>query len=137
MHRLGEASALTIRQVGAEGLCDFLAAAEAAFGASFARDEAALRSGVEEGTVGLHVAYVAGRSISAGRLETPPGRTFAGLYTGGVAPDQRGRGVYRALVRVRAEQAVRARAKPLTGPESGGRNRASVGPAVGARATFS
>jgi GNAT superfamily N-acetyltransferase len=36
-----------------------------------------------------------------------PGRAFAGLYGGGVAPAFRGKGIYRALVAVRAQEARR------------------------------
>ncbi|OYX32276.1 MAG: hypothetical protein B7Y99_08945 [Caulobacterales bacterium 32-69-10] len=97
-----------IRQVDAERLDAFLEATEAAFGHPFAGSADDLRAGLEHGTVSLHVAYVDGRPVGAGRLETPPGRAFAGLYSGGVSEASRHKGVYRALVRARAERAAAA-----------------------------
>ncbi|HZZ34676.1 MAG TPA: GNAT family N-acetyltransferase, partial [Caulobacteraceae bacterium] len=51
------------------------------------------------------VAYAGVAPVAAGRLEMIPGSAFAGLYGGGTAPEQRGRGVYRALVAARAAEA--------------------------------
>jgi len=56
-------------------------------------------------TFGLFLAFVAGRAVSAGRLEMPLGRAFASLWGGGTSPGFRGRGIYRALVRARVEVA--------------------------------
>jgi hypothetical protein len=97
-----------VRRLDVEGLDAFIAATEAAFGQPFAGSADELRFGLEHGTVSLHVAYVAGQPVGAGRLETPPGRAFAGLYGGGVSEGSRHRGVYRALVRTRAKQAAAA-----------------------------
>lgn len=44
--------------------------------------------------------------VSAARIELVPGTGFAGLWGGNTHPDYRGRGVYRALVAIRAEVAV-------------------------------
>ena len=54
----------------------------------------------------LFVAYLEGTPVASGRTDLPPGRSFAGLYGGGVNPSFRHRGVYRALVRRRAELAL-------------------------------
>jgi GNAT superfamily N-acetyltransferase len=50
----------------------------------------------------LFVAYGDGLPVASGRLEMPPGRSFASLWGGGTAPAYRRRGVYRALVAARA-----------------------------------
>jgi GNAT superfamily N-acetyltransferase len=55
--------------------------------------------------LGVFLATVNGRPVSAGRIDLPTGRSFAGLYGGGTAPAFRGRGIYRALVAARAELA--------------------------------
>ncbi|MFI7444567.1 GNAT family N-acetyltransferase [Nonomuraea indica] len=52
------------------------------------------------------VAVVGGRPVSAARMETRPGTDFAGLWGGGTVPDQRGRGLYRALLGFRARIAA-------------------------------
>jgi GNAT superfamily N-acetyltransferase len=53
----------------------------------------------------IYGAYLDGRPVASGRLTLPPRRSFAGLYGGGTAPEFRHRGIYRALVRARAEAA--------------------------------
>ncbi|MDO8902344.1 MAG: hypothetical protein Q7V15_13435 [Phenylobacterium sp.] len=98
---------LSIRTVATEAdVEDFLKAVQAAFGHPFRYDPAQLLAGIRGGEVSVHVAYADGVPIAAGRLEMPAGRSFAGLYTGGVAPAQRGRGLYRALVQSRAREAA-------------------------------
>lgn len=101
------APGLSIRTVATAGdVDDFLRAVEAAFGHPFRRDGALLLADIRAGVGSAHVAYVDGAPVAAGRLETPEGRSFAGLYTGGVAPAYRGRGLYRALVQSRAQEAA-------------------------------
>jgi GNAT superfamily N-acetyltransferase len=51
------------------------------------------------------VAYVNGVPASAGRLDMPAGRSFASLWGGGTVPRFRGAGIYRSLVKARAELA--------------------------------
>lgn len=98
---------LSIRTVTTdEDVSDFLRAVEAAFGHPFRHDAALLLADIGAGLASAHVAYVDGAPVAAGRLEMPPGRSFAGLYTGGVAPAYRGRGLYRALVQSRAKEAA-------------------------------
>lgn len=53
------------------------------------------------------VLAMAGRQpVSAARIEFLPGTEFAGLWGGGTLPQWRRRGIYRALVRYRAELAA-------------------------------
>jgi len=54
----------------------------------------------------LWVASVDGQMVGAGRLEPVAGTEFAGLWGGGVLPEYRGRGIYRALTDARARSAV-------------------------------
>lgn len=98
---------LSIRTVTTAGdIDDFLRAVEAAFGHPFRHDAAQLLADISAGLASAHVAYLEGAPVAAGRLEMPEGRSFAGLYTGGVAPAFRGRGLYRALVASRAREAA-------------------------------
>ena len=98
---------LSIRTVTTAGdINDFLRAVEAAFGHPFRHDAAQLLADIGAGLASAHVAYVDSAPVAAGRLEMPEGRSFAGLYTGGVAPAFRGRGLYRALVQSRAKEAA-------------------------------
>ncbi|MFE0462098.1 GNAT family N-acetyltransferase [Kitasatospora sp. NPDC058965] len=57
-------------------------------------------------TITLVVAMAGERPVSAARMETLPGVSFAGLWSGGTHPDWRGRGLYRALVAHRARLAL-------------------------------
>ncbi len=52
--------------------------------------------------------------VCAARIEFSPGTEFAGLWGGGTHPQWRGRGIYRALVRYRAELAASRGYKYLT-----------------------
>lgn len=56
----------------------------------------------------MYVAMASGLAISAARVEFLPDREFAALWGGGTLPEWRGRGIYRALVSIRA-QSARAR----------------------------
>jgi GNAT superfamily N-acetyltransferase len=64
--------------------------------------------------VGLFVALAGDLPVSAARIEFLPDTEFAGLWGGGTLPRWRGRGVYRALVRRRAELAVERGYRYLT-----------------------
>jgi GNAT superfamily N-acetyltransferase len=44
------------------------------------------------------IAYVDGRPAAAGRLQLPPGRSFASIWEGCTVPELRKRGIYLALV---------------------------------------
>ncbi|HWA60240.1 MAG TPA: hypothetical protein VG939_02645, partial [Caulobacteraceae bacterium] len=90
---------IEVRRVGDRaGVEDLVEANAAAFGHAEPWRVDALVPRLDDGSLGLYVAYADGRPISSGRLELAPGRAFAGLYGGGTAPEHRGRGVYRALV---------------------------------------
>lgn len=54
----------------------------------------------------LVAAFAGDRPVSAARAEFLPGRDFAGLWGGGTLPDWRGRGLYRALIGLRAALAA-------------------------------
>jgi GNAT superfamily N-acetyltransferase len=64
--------------------------------------------------IGLFVAMAGELPVSAARVEFLPGTEFAGLWGGGTLPRWRGRGIYRALVRYRAELAASKGYKYLT-----------------------
>jgi GNAT superfamily N-acetyltransferase len=87
------------------GIEDLVVANTAAFGAAEPWRVEALAPRLDDGSLGLYVAYADGKPISSGRLELAQGRAFAGLYGGGTDPAWRGRGVYRALVAARAAEA--------------------------------
>jgi GNAT superfamily N-acetyltransferase len=57
-------------------------------------------------TMAVVIAFAGDRPVSAARAEFEPGRDFAGLWGGGTLPDWRGRGLYRALVGLRAQLAA-------------------------------
>ena len=96
------------------GVRDFAAASAEAFG----RDEGARLDTwldrLDDPDQRLFVAYADGKPVASARLELPAGRSFAGLYGGGVKPEWRGRGLYRALVAVRAQEAMRRGYRWLT-----------------------
>ncbi|HKX17368.1 MAG TPA: GNAT family N-acetyltransferase [bacterium] len=92
------------------GLADFTVAAGTAFGRDAAWQAnriAQYETRLTDPAVGLYVAYANRRPVASARVDFPPGRSFAGLWGGGTIPGYRGRGIYRALVRVRAEEARR------------------------------
>jgi GNAT superfamily N-acetyltransferase len=79
-----------------------------AFGADKSELRASLLAAVAAApdTVAVVVALAGDRPVAAARAEFLPGRDFAGLWGGGTLPDWRGRGLYRALVGLRAELAA-------------------------------
>jgi GNAT superfamily N-acetyltransferase len=102
------------RAADEEGLADLMATNTAAFGREQAWLAAELKARLADPTLSLYVAYLEGRPVASGRLEMAPGRAFAGLYGGGVAPAYRGKGIYRALVAARAREARRRGYRYLT-----------------------
>ncbi len=62
----------------------------------------------------VYVAYVDGVPASYGRIDFPTGSDFAGLWGGSTLPEYRQRGLYTALVGVRAQEAIRRGARYLT-----------------------
>jgi GNAT superfamily N-acetyltransferase len=106
---------VTVRRVGdTAGLEDVLAVRAAAFGGEHAALEQELAARLADPTLALYVAYVDGTPAASARLEAPLDRPFAGLYGGGVRPQWRGRGLYRALVAARAEEAAGRGVRYLT-----------------------
>lgn len=63
---------------------------------------------------GLFVAMAGDVPVSAARIEFLPETEFAGLWGGGTLPEWRGRGIYRELVKHRAELAAERGYKYLT-----------------------
>lgn len=101
-------SGLEIRQVlDAAQLGDALRASEAAFGPNTHGFLDRYRNRLADPTVALFVAYADGSPAATGRLEMPPGKSFAGLWGGGTSPRFRHRGIYRSLVAARAALARR------------------------------
>jgi ribosomal protein S18 acetylase RimI-like enzyme len=96
------------------GIADLVAVSEAAFGRDEPWRAERLAGRLDDPTQALFVAYDGGVPVSSGRLELAPGKAFAGLYGGGTRPDYQGRGVYRALVAARAEEARRRGCRFLT-----------------------
>jgi GNAT superfamily N-acetyltransferase len=119
---LSEALPVTVSPLGVEvrrvrdaaGLEDLLAVDRTAFG----HDDGVLRRRVagrlEDPDMGLFVVYRDGSPVSGGRIETEPGKSFAGLWGGGTVPGQRGHGLYRTLLAARAELARERGARYLT-----------------------
>ena len=64
--------------------------------------------------VEIVLAMAGNEPVSAARIEFLPGTEFAGLWGGGTLPEWRRRGIYRALVRYRAELATARGYKYLT-----------------------
>ncbi len=64
--------------------------------------------------VGIILAMAGDDPVCAARIEFLPGTEFAGLWGGGTLPQWRRRGIYRALVRYRAELAAARGYKYLT-----------------------
>lgn len=95
------------RVVDEAGLRDAMSASEAAFGSDPHRYLDRYRDWLADPATALFVAYVDGSPASMGRLEMPPGRSFASLWGGGTSPAFRHRGIYRSLVAARADLARR------------------------------
>ncbi len=75
------------------------------------------------GFLNVYAAYVDGQPASAGWIYFHPGNPFANLFGGSTVPEQRGRGLYTALLAVRVQEAIRRGcgyltidASPMSGP---------------------
>lgn len=114
----GEAHAppgIEIRQVSDEaGVRDAAAANFAAFGKEDADAQAYYSRLVKDPNQGVFVAYARAAPVASGRIELTPGRSFAGLWGGGTDPIYRHKGIYRSLVRARADLAKRRGYRFLT-----------------------
>jgi len=96
---------IELRTVGPEGVDDLVAVHDAVFGGSHADLGAVVLAGLPRGTVVPVVAYDGPAPVAAGRLELYDGTPFAGLWGDSTLPSHRGRGIFRALVGVRAAAA--------------------------------
>jgi GNAT superfamily N-acetyltransferase len=93
---------IEVRTVGADGVADLVAVTDAVFGGDHTDLGAAVRAGLDRGTVVPVVAYDDAAPVAAARLELNEGTDFAGLWGGSTLPGHRGRGIFRALVARRA-----------------------------------
>lgn len=127
---LGEAAGLaaevplpdgvTLRRVVTEpDLRTMSAMSDRAFGdpVSAERAEGLVRRATMDAGTEFWVAEAGGEMVSAGRLEPVPGTDIAGIWGGGTLPPWRRRGIYRALLAVRARAAL-ALGKPLLHSDS-------------------
>jgi GNAT superfamily N-acetyltransferase len=86
----------------------------------FGRDESELRASLlaqlasAPPTTDLVIAMAGDQPVSSARTDFVAGTEFAGLWGGGTLPQWRRKGIYRALVRYRAELAARRGYKYLT-----------------------
>lgn len=80
---------------------------------AFGRDKAELREGIlaqlttTPDQLALVLAMAGDVPVCAARIEYVPNTQFAGLWGGGTVKEWRGRGIYKALVRYRAELAAK------------------------------
>jgi GNAT superfamily N-acetyltransferase len=106
---------VAVRRVRDEqGVTDYAAASGLAFGRDETERARRFMARLGDREQRLYVAYENGEPIAAGHLEFNGDRPFAGLWGGGTVPEQRSRGVYRALVAARAAEARRRGARYLT-----------------------
>jgi GNAT superfamily N-acetyltransferase len=106
---------LTIRRMeDAEGARQAAEANVRAFGPESGRDSYRYAEWLHDPDQAVFVATADGLPVASARLEMAPGRSFAGLYGGGTAPEHRHRGIYRSLVAARAVVAARAGYRFLT-----------------------
>lgn len=91
-----------------ERLEDFRMVAEEVFEKDYSMTTSLLAEAIRTNQPGhdAYVAYVDGVPASVGRLYTHPESAFAGFYGGGTRKAFRGRGLYRAVVAVRARDAA-------------------------------
>jgi GNAT superfamily N-acetyltransferase len=88
-----------------EALDGFMRAQAAAFGEEEHWRRNAYADRLADPDLGLYVAWVDGQPAAAARLEMSPDWSFGLLQGGGVSPEHRRRGLYRALVAARARDA--------------------------------
>ncbi len=89
--------------------------AEAVFGGDWSFTAGELQSQIDRQEIGHrgYIAYQGDEPAAIGRLYVHPQSHFAGLYGGGTLPAFRGRGLYRATVHARIDDAVRFGARYL------------------------
>jgi len=98
---------IEIRRVATiEDLQGFMAASDAAFGGEESWRRRAYPDRLSDPDLALYVALVSGKIVASARLEMGASN-FGLLFGGGVSPEYRRRGLYRALVAERAKEARR------------------------------
>jgi hypothetical protein len=117
----GEISAPTLvediairRIVDPNALQDVAAVGRRAFDVDLSAMMTEFAARMPHGTLAFYVAYRGSEPLAAGRLELPASGEFAGLYGGGTVPAARQRGLYRAVVAARADEARRRGYRYLT-----------------------
>ncbi|MFT5012863.1 MAG: GNAT superfamily N-acetyltransferase [Planctomycetaceae bacterium] len=91
-----------IRRVNSvAGLKDYMSVAEAAFGSVDATQFGYYSKILSEPNFALFCGYANNEPVTSGRLEMLWGTSFGLMFGGGVSPTHRGKGYYRALVKVR------------------------------------
>lgn len=103
-----QSAAADVRQVSdPRGLAEINRIESAVWGESFADLEESLAEEMRAAPEGISVylAYAGGQPASCAWARFYPGRQFAELYGGSTLPQQRGKGLYTALVKARAQEA--------------------------------
>src|SRR5215210_2110694 len=93
---------IELKLVDAGGVRDLVAVHDAVFGDEHAALGTAVRVGLRRGSTVPVVAYDSGTPVAASRLELVRGTDFAGLWGDSTLPSHRGRGLFRAMVAIRA-----------------------------------
>ncbi|MGA7923256.1 MAG: GNAT family N-acetyltransferase [Thermoplasmata archaeon] len=102
----GDMEGVEIRQImDRKGLVDAAEVSEKGPGEPEAVQPVRFEHRLNDPTLAYFAAYVGSRPVSVGRLEMPAGRAFASLWGGSTTPAYRHRGIYRALVHIRAKRA--------------------------------
>lgn len=103
---------VTVRRAqGGDCLRGVARALDRAFGdssGSEGREDLARRLARADPLLEVWMAEVGGEVVGAGRLELVPDSDFAGIWGGGMVPQWRGRGIYRAITAARARSALAA-----------------------------
>ena len=104
----GAPDGLEIRRVvDAAGVDDLVGITSAVFGADKGSRASVYVRLLDDPAVAFFVAYCGEQPVAAGRLNLPAGRIFASMWGGSTLAEYRSRGIYRALVARRADEARR------------------------------
>ncbi|TXT41878.1 MAG: hypothetical protein FD137_2503 [Spirochaetes bacterium] len=60
----------------------------------------------EPSRVGVYIAYADGKPVCSARIDLPPASPFASLWGGATLPEYRNRGIYTAVLAIRARKAI-------------------------------
>jgi GNAT superfamily N-acetyltransferase len=97
---------IVVRRIDdAQGLADLVAVNAAIWNHGDASRDEMYAQRLLDPSLGLYVAYADRQPVAAARLEMPRDRIFAGLWGGCTLPAFRGRGIFRAIVAARANEA--------------------------------